>query len=53
MLLELNEVLDKLHYFLLRSIEFPEMLRITSGFFLGGSSNVVDRTHTGIKWGSS
>ena len=29
-----------------RSVEFPELFRITPCFSLGGSSNVVDVAHT-------
>ena len=39
--------------FVVRSVEFPEFFRITPCFFLGGSSNVVDVTHTGVIWGCS
>ena len=34
--------------FVVRSVEFPELFRITPYFSLGGSSNVVDVTHTGL-----
>ena len=39
--------------FVVRSVEFPEMFRITPCFSSGGSSNVVDVAHTGVIWGSS
>ena len=39
--------------FVVRSVEFPEMFRITLCFFLGGSSNVVDVAHTVVIWGCS
>ena len=48
MLAELNEVQDQLRHFVVRSVEFPEMFRITPCFFLGGRSNVVDVAHTGL-----
>ena len=39
--------------FVVRSVEFPEMFRITPCFSSGGSSNVVDIAHTGVIWGCS
>ena len=48
MLAELNEVQDQLRHFVVRSVEFPELFRITPYFFLDGSSNVVDVAHTGL-----
>ena len=39
--------------FVVRSVDSPEFFRITPYFFLGGSSNVVDVTHTGFIWGCS
>ena len=36
--------------FVVRSVEFPELFRITLSFFLGASSNVVDVAHTGVIW---
>ena len=38
--------------FVVRSVEFPELFRVTPCFFLDGDSNVVDVAHTEI-WGSS
>ena len=34
--------------FVVRSVDFAELFRITPCFFLGGSSNVVDVAHTGL-----
>ena len=34
--------------FVVRSVEFAELFRITPCFFLSGSSNVVDIAHTGL-----
>ena len=34
--------------FVVRSVELPELFRITPCFFLGGSSNVFDVAHTGL-----
>ena len=34
--------------FVVRSVEFPELFRITPCFFLDGSSNVVDVAYTGL-----
>ena len=39
--------------FVVRSVDFPEMFRVTPCFFLGGSNNVVDVTHTGVIWAVS
>ena len=39
--------------FVVRSVEFPELFRITPCFFLGGSSNVVYVAHTVVMWGCS
>ena len=36
--------------FVVGSIEFPQLFRITPCFLLGGSSNVVDVSHTGVIW---
>ena len=33
---------------MVRSVDFPELFRVTPCFFLGGSSNVVDVAHTGL-----
>ena len=53
MLAELNEVQDQLRHFVVRSVEFPELFRITPCFFLGGSNNVVDVAHTVVIWDCS
>ena len=37
--------------FLIGSVEFPELFRITACFFQGGSCNVVGVAHTGFIWG--
>ena len=50
MLADLNEILVQLRHFVVRSVEFPEMFRITPCFSSGGSSNVVDVAHTGVIW---
>ena len=34
--------------FVVRSVDFPELFRITPCFFLGGRSNIVDVAHTGL-----
>ena len=49
MLAELNELLVQLRHFVVRSVEFPELFRITP-CFSWVEANVFDVAHTGVIW---